>query len=332
MKRTFCSITVLSGVLLTALVAAPGKDKPAARAGIKTPGIQIPFANVVPEADITVTGTAEWLFAAGSVFAPSAQALDKIDTKANKPGDPVVGLAKPCGGMASAFESLWIPVCGSSSLVRLDARTYAVTATIATGVSSAKNIVAASADSVWMLTDNKTTLSRIDPEQNAVVAEIRLPAGSQGLLFAEGSLWIVAPSKNKVLRLNPATNLVEQQITVSEQPDSLASSKEGIWVLCRKDGKIDRIDPKTNKAAKTIDLMIPDAAGALAYGEGWLWVTLKGFPLTRIDAQQEAVVQQFYGAGGGSIAITPGALWLSSPTANTVTRIDPKRVLATLPD
>jgi hypothetical protein len=40
------------------------------------------------------------------------------------------------------------------------------------------------------------------------------------------------------------------------------------------------------------------------------------------------VAQQFYGAGGGVIAISPGAIWLSSSGA--LLRIDPKRVIATL--
>ncbi len=234
--------------------------------------------------------------------------------------------------MTSAFDSLWVPVCGTSSLARIDGKTFKVIATIATGVASAENIIAATDDSVWLETDDKTTLSRIDPDQNMVVAELRVPAGCRGLTFGESALWIACPLENKVLRINPITNLVEQAIKVSEQPDFVAAGEGSIWVLCRKDGKIDRIDPKTNKVLKTIELGVPGAGGQMALGGGFLWVTQPGFPLARIDVKSETVVQQFRGEGGGAIALSPGAIWLSNLNAGTVWRIDPKRVFATLPE
>ena len=75
---------------------------------------------------------------------------------------------------------------------------------------------------------------------------------------------------------------------------------------------------------------MPGAAGALAYGLGSLWLTQEGFPLTRIDAQAEKVVQQFWGAGGGAIQIAGNSLWLSNRNEKTLWRLDPKRVAATL--
>ena len=96
--------------------------------------------------------------------------------------------------------------------------------------------------------------------------------------------------------------------------------------------QVDRIDPKTNKVSKTIELGVPDADGGMAVGEGFLWVTQTGFPLARIDMMSEKVVQQFRGEGGGAVALSPGAIWLSNVKAGTLWRIDPKRVIATLPD
>jgi streptogramin lyase len=145
-------------------------------------------------------------------------------------------------------------------------------------------------------------------------------------------LWLACPAENKVLRINPTTNLVEQVIKVSEQPEFMAVGEGSIWVLCRKEGKIDRIDPKTNQVSKTIELGVPGAAGQMAFGNSYLWVTQTGFPLARIDVKTESVVQQFTGEGGGAIAVSPGAIWLSNLKDATVWRIDPKRVLATLPE
>lgn len=311
--------------------SAHGKP-PGPQIGIKTPGVQIPFANLKAEAEFEAPAQPEWIFFAGSAFAPGKDAIEKIDPKTNKKAEPIGSLMKPCGGMTSAFGSLWAPVCGSSSLARIDAKTFKVTNTIHTGVASVRGVIAATEDSIWLLTDNKTTLSRIDPDQNLVVGELRVPMGCRSLTFGETALWLACPAENKVLRINPATNLVDKSIEVSKQPEALAVGAGSIWALCRKDGKIDRIDPKTNKVSKTIELGVPNADGGIAFGDGFVWVTETGFPLARIDVVAETVVQQFNGEGGGAIVVSPGAIWLSNFKAGTIWRIDPKRVLVTLPE
>lgn len=307
------------------------------KTGIRTPGIQLPFARLKADAEIPAPGKPQWIYVSrggpgAAAFIPAKDSIERIDLKTNKKEDPIAGLDQPCGGIASAFGSLWAPVCGTHSLARLDARKFKVVATIPAGTASTSKIVAATADSVWMLTDDKTTLSRIDPDQNAVVGELRVAADCRGLIMAEKALWLACPSENKVLRVNPETNLVDQSIKVSDEPISIVDGAGSIWALCRKDGKIDRIDPKANKVTKTIDLSVPGADGQLAFGEEFLWVTQTGFPLTRIDPMSEMVMQQFYGEGGGAIDVSPGAIWLSNLKAGTVWRIDPKLVLATIPE
>lgn len=310
----------------------------APKIGIKTPGIQIPFSRLKAEAEFPAPGKPDWLFVTpgptGAAFIPTKNSIDKVDLKTNKKSEPLAGLDQPCGGMVSAFSSLWAPVCGAHSLARLDAKTFKLTATMQAGTSGARGIIAASADSVWMLTDERTTLSRIDPDQNAVVGELRVPADCHSLLLAETALWLACPSEDKVLRVNPESNLIDQSIKVSAEPISIASGGGSIWVLCRKEGKIDRIDPKTNKVSKTIELNVPGAEGEIAFGDNFVWVTQAGFPLTRIDPtpEKEAVMQQFSGEGGGAIATSPGAIWLSNQKAGTVWRIDPKLVLAIIPE
>ena len=110
-----------------------------------------------------------------------------------------------------------------------------------------------------------------------------------------------------MIRVNPNTSLVDKTIDVSGKPESIAIGETSVWVLCGKDGKVDRIDPKTNKVSKTIDLGVPNIEGQIAIGDGSVWVTMTGYPLTRIDptAEKEQVVQQFYGEGGGACSSAP---------------------------
>jgi len=340
--RTLIALLVPAAAMVT-LVAAPAtslsaeKNKAKAavsKSGVKTPGVQIAFSNLKSEAEIAAPAKPGWLFFSEALFAPAQDHLDRIDAKTNKSVDPVAGLNKTCGGMASGFGSVWAPLCGGPALARIDSKTLKVSKTIETGISGANGVIAASTDSIWLLTDDKTTLARIDPDQNLVVAEIRLPAGCHGLTFGETALWLACPEKNKVVRINAATNLIEKQIEVSAGPESLAVGESSVWVLCKKDGKVERIDPKTNKVTKTIDLGVPNADGMIALGEGFLWATMTGFPLARIEVQGDTVTvaQQFYGEGGGAFALSPGAIWLSNKESGTILRIDPKRVRAILPE
>jgi streptogramin lyase len=319
--------------LLIAIALAADQKKLAAPAnGIRTPGVQIPFSTLKSELTFDLAEPAGWIAFAESVWVPSADGLQRIDPKAkeSKFGDAVSGMTKPCAGLISAFTSIWTPVCGDRTLARVDAKAGKVTATIASGTGTARPAIAATADSVWMFTDARGTLSRIDPQQNRVVAELRVHADCNTLAFGETALWITCPAENRVLRVDPQTNLVDKSIEIAGGPASLAIGDGSVWVLRSQEGKIDRIDPKTNKVTKTIELGAPAAGGTMAIGEGSLWTSIPSFPITRIDPAAEKVVQQFWGAGAGVIQTGGGSVWLANARAGQLWKFDPKRIAATL--
>jgi streptogramin lyase len=305
----------------------------APKTGIKTPGIQIPFDSLKFETEVAVE-TPGWITTGDSVFVSnrSKDSLIRIEAKTNKILDRVSDLKEPCSGSVVAFGSLWIPNCGTQALTRFDPKANKVIATLTPGVADVPIGIAATTDSIWMMTDSKTTLSRIDPGENQVTGEVRLAANCNSVSFGEGSLWVTCPAESHLLRINPATNLVEKRIEISAGGRSVAFGANSVWVLCEKEGKVERIDPKTNKVVKTIELGVPNARGNLAFGDGFVWVTQDGFPLTRIDpeAEKERVAQQFWGEGGGLISVTNGVIWLSNVNKGTVWRLDPKRVIATI--
>jgi hypothetical protein len=352
---------ILCGIWFAVALCAgqSGKIRKDVPQGIKTAGVQIPIASLKADAELPLAP--RWMVFSDSVLIPNkAGGLERFDVKTNKLVDPVAGTQGLCGGAASGFTSVWIPDCATHSLVRLDAKVaadpkapahgqgnkdkagekeaeksappkLADPVSITAGAGSAVPSVAATADSVWILSDDKTTLSRVDPDQNKVVAELRLPAGCNSLNFGETALWVTCPADHLVLRVNPVKTLVEKRIEVSAQPSALVIGESSLWVLCLKEGKIDRIDPKTNKVSKTIETGVSGSAiGGLAFGGGSLWVSLPGFPITRIDPTDEKVVQQFQGAGGGAIFFGQNSLWLTNVQEGTLWRIDPKRVVATL--
>jgi virginiamycin B lyase len=323
-------VAAMASVL--AVSAAPKDAKKKPTVGVQTPGVQIPFASLKSDAEIKLEAAPTGAAFTTEAFIAAGAIVQRVDAKTNKPGDKIAGLDNACGGLLNALSSLWTVNCGTKTLAKLDAKAAKVTATIEAGAVVAPTALAASADSVWLLADDKTTLIRIDPKNNTPVAEVRLPTACTSVLSAESSLWVTCPSVDKVLRINPQTNLVEKRIDVPGQPIAVTFGEASIWVLAKKEGKVAQIDPKTNKVTATIDLAIPNANGSIVFGDGSVWASAPGFPVMRIHPGTAKLVQQFAGEGGGMIYSGLGAVWVTNPTAKTITRFDPKRIVATLAD
>ncbi len=328
-------------VLAAALAFGKEKEKPAKipawppKAGIKTPGIQVPFANLKAEAEITVEGTPAFLFAEGMngiVPVRDKGVIARFGNRDNKLIEPFKGFEEPCGGVVSAFGNLWIPDCKKQSITRLEARSGKVAGTVSVGIGKAQFAIAASGDSVWVLSDDKGTLSRIDPADNNIVSEIRLGASCGAVMYEQESLWVTCPADNKVLRINPKTNLVDQRIETAAEPVAMAFGEAHVWVLGNKDGKISKIDPKTNKVVATVETGVPAGGGTVAFGDGFVWVSQSGYPLTKVDPKTDKVMQQFAGDGGSLVRFGMGSVWIVNPSKSTVSRFDPKRIALTLPD
>ncbi len=313
--------------------AQSGKGKhpdPGSKQGIKTPGVQIPFTNLKAEVELPLAP--QWMVFSDTILIPNkAGGLERLDAKTNKLVDPVrwngqivrrrgdwihefvdsqlrrawadaarrEGRGRSEG--ACSFEESHRTGCGSETpqTRRACQNRFRRRQRNAGGCRQSRQRLD--------FERRQDHASRIDPDQNKIVSELRLPAGCNTLTFGETALWVTCPAENRVLRINPETTLVEKRIEVSPQPTALAIGESSVWVLCIKDGKIERIDPKTNKVTKTIETGVSGATtGGIAVGQGSIWVTLTGFPITRIDPVSEKVVQQFWGAGGGAIQFGAG--------------------------
>ena len=94
--------------------------------GIKTPGVQIPFASLKAETEFPAPSKPRWIAIADQVYFPGVDALQPIDPKPpgkmqNEPklAAPIPGLKQPCGGVISAFGHLWAPMCGERALAKI---------------------------------------------------------------------------------------------------------------------------------------------------------------------------------------------------------------------
>ncbi len=339
--RTSGKQTTLAGLLLVGamFVTVKGQAVTPPQAATPTPApppIRLALTSLKPDAvidggadrRIAVTSDGVWL------TNRAAATLTRIDPKTNMPGTPLSAGAPgggPCQPVVSAFKSLWVALCDSKGLTRLSVPAEKVAEksplAVAVTVRSAGPLASATG-SIWMITDTAGTLARIDPDTNAVVAEVTVPAGVSAMVFGMGALWVSSSTGNTVTRVNAETNVVEEEIKVGRRPVSVAVGEGSVWTMNGGDGTVSRIDPKTNKVIETIKSGVAGASGAIVVGEGSVWLSASGTPLTRIDPVTNKMVQQFSGPGGGALAIGLKSLWLSA-TPTAIWRIDPRRVEAT---
>ena len=319
--------------------AAPASQPPRPkRPGVSTPGVKIPMTKLKPDAVFSLPGVPDWVAIDEHVWVSNSprNTVHRLDPTTNTVAATIEVGRHPCSGLATGFGSLWVPNCGDKtggkSLSRVSLKDGKVEATLPFEVPESEGGLATGAGSVWVMTDKNGTLTRIDPATNKAVAEIFVAPGSYAVAFGEDAVWITSTEKNVLTRVNARTNVVEKTIPVGPRPRFLAVGEGSVWTVNQGDGSISRVDVKTNKVVATIEAGIPGGGGEIAVGEGSVWVTSFEFPITRIDASTNRVVQQFYGDGGDAIRFGLGSVWLSNLRAANVWRLDPKRIVATTPE
>jgi virginiamycin B lyase len=236
----------------------------------------------------------------------------------------------PCG-------TLWVPLCSKqkrgkqsrgkqNSIVRVDPRTNQISATLPIGPAGPEGGIAASTDSIWIVTDDAGTLVRIDPVSNKVRQKISIAPGSYNPLFnesmsREGMIWITGGSANILTAVDASSGAVLAMIPVGPKPRFLAAGGGSIWTLNQGDGTVTRVDAQSRKVTATVIVGIPGPGGDIAFGAGSVWTSVFGVPLTAIDGTTDKVLRQWVGPGGDALRCGHDSVWLTDYKRGTLSRI-----------
>jgi YVTN family beta-propeller protein len=149
---------------------------------------------------------------------------------------------------------------------------------------------------VWAVSSTRSSLMRIDPARNAVVAEIEV-VPPEAVAAGEGAVWLSNPSEDTVSRVDPATNRVTATVHVGPQPEGIAVSPGAVWVANAGGPSVSRIDPATNRVVATI----------------------------RVGPKRVCCAEHTH------LIASPRAVWVALPYANSIVRVDPatNRVVTT---
>src|SRR5262245_30984952 len=292
----------------------------------------IPFTRLTPDAKLPVGLVPGAAAAPDAVWTadPAGSAVIRVDAKTNTADPPVALAGPPCASLAVAFETVWAPLCTSHAIARVALRDRAVSATLKVDIASPDGRIVDAVGSLWVLTNRRGVLSRIDPDSNAPVAEIYVAGGATAVVAGENALWITSEDGNRLTRVSPHTNETIETVEVGPKPGRLAVGEGGVWTLNRGDGSVTRVDPATNKVVATIPVDAAAASGEIAAGAGSIWISAAGIPIVRIDPRTNRAIQKFTGDGGGAILVAHGSLWVAAGPKLTW-RLDPLLVAGMRP-
>lgn len=273
---------------------------------------------------IKVGGYPDWIELDKHTAWIANDAIDSMqcfDAKTNKLIKAIY-VNKPCAAFTIGFGSLWTMSCGEHALMRFDLISGKAIASVPMTLADNEGSIVAASGAVWVLSDEKGVLLRIDPKTNMVAAKIHVRAGSYAVMGGYGAIWITNTKDGSVERIDPEENKVVANIPVGKQPRFLTLGEGGVWTLNQEDGSVTRIDPRTNKVIAHIDCGVPGTGGDISAGEGYVWVRAKKELLLAIDPKSNKVVAKFGPvAGSGAVRAGGGYVWVSAHDVNKVWKL-----------
>lgn len=234
-----------------------------------------------------------------------------------------VALPGPCGAPAITHGSLWVADCKTGSLNRINIRTATRTATIATGIAdpSGELNVVAGAGSVWVASDAKGEVARVDPVSGAITARIAVDPGTSYLAFGHGALWAVSGSAATLQRIDPIRNRVTAHTGLGRQPGFLAAGEGAVWVQEQGDGMLARIDPVRVTVTGRTKVGARLTWGDIDTGSGRVWLrTTDDQAMVVIDARSLAITARLgKPVGSGALRYASAGVWTSAHDVHTLT-------------
>ncbi|WP_156254658.1 Vgb family protein [Sandarakinorhabdus oryzae] len=233
-----------------------------------------------------------------------------------------VALPGPCGAMAIKGKYLWVADCKLGALHRIDTRTATLVQTVETGIAdkSGELNVVFGGGSIWVASDAKGEVARVNPKTGAITARIAVDPGTSYLAFGEGALWAVSAPKQSVQRIDPAKGAVTARAALGKQPGFLAAGAGGVWVQEQGDGTLVKVDPKAVTVAGRVKVGANLKWGDIDTGASKVWLrTTDDQEYVVIDAKTQAIIARVGPeVKSGALRWTRAGVWTSAHDVHTL--------------
>jgi YVTN family beta-propeller protein len=182
------------------------------------------------------------------------------------------------------------------------------------------------------------SLAAIDPRTNKVVGSVPVGTRPGAVTFGFGSLWVANQDDQTISRVDPGSLQTLGNITLPNPPTGLAAGAGAIWVAqadpAEASVSLSAIDPQFNNVgpARRFATLYPGDTAAVATQGATVWLAPGSGDLTQLDASTTKILRHIDpNSGPTAIAVGDGAVWLTDPAANTVTRVAPTGPLKAIP-
>jgi ABC-type branched-subunit amino acid transport system substrate-binding protein/DNA-binding beta-propeller fold protein YncE len=145
-------------------------------------------------------------------------------------------LPRPVDDVAVGPEAVWAINTASGRVLKLDPGSGSVRTSIAVAgrpgpTRPAPVAVAAGEGAVWVLNHNVPSVTRIDPQLDAVTDTIPLGVGStpSAIATGAGAVWVALTGEGALVRIDPNTG-ARRSVPVDGAPAGVAVSRGRVWV------------------------------------------------------------------------------------------------------
>ncbi len=188
--------------------------------------------------------------------------------------------------------------------------------------------------SLWVADATGETVSRIDPEDGAVVDRIHVSGEPGSIVAGGGAIWVASTVGGTISRLNPDTDTVTQTVRLGGAGASaLAFGRGRLWVADPTAQRVIELDPQTGSVRRRLTLDLRPTA--LAVGDGAIWVgDYTASLVEQIDTGSgETLATTHVGNGPAALVHGAGGVWVANALDGTVSRIQPETaaVVETIP-
>lgn len=318
----------LAVVSILLLSLACGDDRDSATA---TTGAPPPTTVVAPEG-YPVTDVADRLEAQLELISPDWLVADddslwvkrddgsveRVDPETSEVVQTIANEGAHCAGLGVGYDSVW--TCSGSDVVRFDAGTGEVVATLPIVQSATQGHLATGFGRVWVLTGDGSTLVGIDPETEEPAVTVDLGVRAVDVKTGDAGLWVVSTLDDQVLRVDPGSGEVLLRATEVRKPVAL-SVTDDVWVGAQQ--STSRLDPETGEVQVTSEIGT-GANGSLAVTDDAVWVRSADRFLVRLDPEDGSPVEGISSPdtpSGGDTIVAFGSLWTTAYDEATLFRI-----------
>jgi len=161
--------------------------------------------------------------------------------------------------------------------------------------------------------DGKSLLLRYDSATGAEQARISMPLGD-GVTVAFGSVWVTSELKHQLYRIDAATNELVATINTGAGPVFITAGFGSIWVIELRDGVVQRIDPETNAVIATIATGGHKGGDIITGGGYVWATFHDGLPLVQIHPKTNQAQIYAGTGFGDALAFGAGSIWISGRT------------------